>query len=122
MVRVSGCALCVTFSVAVVVPLPEPGEMSAHVTSVRAVHAQPAPVVIVNWNRPPFHGRDPGRPLTLAVHPDGAGDGLGDEAGDGLGEGLGDVGAGALSLPLQAPTVATSPARRTTPKMCLVTA
>lgn len=120
-VRPSGCALWATFSVAAVVPLPEPGEMSAHVTSVRAVHAQPEPIVMVNWKRPPFHGRGEGTPLTLAEHPDVGGAGLGDGVGDGLGEGLVGVGVEAPSLSPPQAAAEMRATTRTTPVMCLVT-
>lgn len=61
----------------------------AHVTSVRAVHAQPAPVVSAKSYEPPFASTDRGRLSAAMPHPDGAGDGDGDGDGAGLGDGLG---------------------------------
>jgi hypothetical protein len=88
---VKNVGLALTFRVGEALPLPEPGETSAHPTSVVAVHAQLEDKPIANWNRPPPPDIDVGRPETLAVQPDGVGVGDGDGEGEGDGDGDGPV-------------------------------
>jgi hypothetical protein len=49
-------------------PIPEPGETSAHGTSVRAAHAQFDAAVSSNANRPPAAVTDVGRPDSCTLH------------------------------------------------------
>jgi hypothetical protein len=127
-VRVSDCWLAATVSVAAVSPWPDPGEKSAHATSVRAVHVQLDPMVTVTVNRPPAHGIGEGTPEMLAVQPDGAGAGEGDGDGDGVGDGdatgVGLVGpADALpESPPQALAMTATARIGTTTRICLVMA
>jgi hypothetical protein len=73
-------------------PLPEVGDTMAQVTSVRAVQAQPAPVVTAKSYEPPLESTDRGRPSAARPHPAGDGDGDGVGLGDALGLGDGPVG------------------------------
>ena len=82
-VRVSSLVCSLTFRIGVALPVPEPGEMSAHPASVRADHSQLAGSEMVNWYRPNAEPTDVGIPVTVALQP-GAGEGLGDGAGEGL--------------------------------------
>jgi hypothetical protein len=96
-VRESLLVLSSTRKLADTVPLPDPGDTLPQVPSVRAVHAQPAPVVTVNAYEAPLASTDPGKLVAAMLHPAGAGDGAGDGDGAGLGLGLG-LGDGPVTL------------------------